>query len=435
MTPSAQAATTAGNAPVHPLVIFDDVGHTPGLTLAPLDDLRPTFAIRTGAVITAERLAHALHRPISALIARPGHDALNAELFPTLALSLASLPAHALATAADLTLVNGRVALPGRELTHLKPDQALIDANGSLLAARCHGRHAHALLTAPLPADAARALGLATLNGADSLVLTKPWHVRTHRDACLASDLDALTKRPSALLPPGVIRTGDFPLILSPTARLSPGCVINTEAGTVVIDDHAVVKPLAVITGPAYIGPHTNILEHANIRPHSAIGPMCKVAGETGGCLWQGYSNKAHHGYLGDCFVGQWVNLGAGTTNSNLLNTYASVRMPTLPHGLPEPTGLQFLGCLIGDHVKTAINTTIMTGSVLGTGTMWASSKPVKGFVPPMTWLADDSTPTPYQLDKFLEVMHAVMARRSMTPGPAMIDAVRRLTLHQDRLP
>ena len=81
--------------------------------------------------------------------------------------------------------------------------------------------------------------------------------------------------------------------------------------------------------------------------------------------IFQGHANKSHHGHLGDSFVGEWANLGAGTVNSNLLNTYSEVLHAVWsPMGRPlRSVAERFLGCVIGDHVKTAIGTRIMTGS------------------------------------------------------------------------
>jgi acetyltransferase-like isoleucine patch superfamily enzyme len=184
------------------------------------------------------------------------------------------------------------------------------------------------------------------------------------------------------------------------------------------------------------VGPHSTVLERATIRQHTAIGPWCKVNGEVGGTIFQGYANKAHDGYLGDSWMGEWVNLGAGTTNSNLLNTYGEIVSRATPDGKNERTGENFLGAVIGDHVKTAICTRIMTGSVLHTGSMFATTAPVSGCVGAFTWATDDPdtgrpSHRPYRLDKFGEVMRAAMARRKVEPSEAYL---RRLAeLHAQR--
>ncbi|MEL7484590.1 MAG: glucose-1-phosphate thymidylyltransferase, partial [Planctomycetota bacterium] len=142
----------------------------------------------------------------------------------------------------------------------------------------------------------------------------------------------------------------------------------------------------------------------------------CKIAGEVGGTIFQGFSNKAHEGHLGDSWVGEWVNFGAGTNNSNLLNTYGEVLARATVGGPSERTGQTFIGAIIGDHVKFAISTRIMTGSVIHTGAMWASGAPVSEVIGPFTW-ATDRGETAFRLSRFLETAKTVMDRRGMEPG------------------
>jgi hypothetical protein len=155
-----------------------------------------------------------------------------------------------------------------------------------------------------------------------------------------------------------------------------------------------------------------------------------------GGTIFEGFSNKGHDGYLGDSYVGEWVNLGAGTTNSNLLNTYGEVIARPLVGGKAgsnERTGETFLGCVLGEHVKTAICTRIMTGSIVGTGTMFAATAALSGTVPAFSWCTDSAADVgkagvsikPYRFDKFLEVARAAMARRKVTPGEAYVERMR----------
>jgi hypothetical protein len=92
-------------------------------------------------------------------------------------------------------------------------------------------------------------------------------------------------------------------------------------------------------------------------------------------------------------------------------------------------TGEQFLGAIIGDHVKTAICTRIMTGAILHTGSMFATTAPVSGCVPGFTWNTDAGT-KPYRFDKFLEVARAAMGRRKVAPSDGYTDALRSLS-HQ----
>jgi NDP-sugar pyrophosphorylase family protein len=206
--------------------------------------------------------------------------------------------------------------------------------------------------------------------------------VRTYRDAAIKSDLARLTSqaRPRALQ--GVTTIGSHPISIHESAKVSPGVILDAEAGPIFIDEDAVVRPGAIIVGPVYVGPHVTVLDRCLLKSCTArSAPTAKIAGEVGGTIFQGFANKAHDGHLGDSWVGEWANLGAGTTNSNLLNTYDQVICRATPGGPNERTGEQFLGAIIGDHVKFAICSRIMTGSILHTGCMFAQSAAVSGCV------------------------------------------------------
>lgn len=150
---------------------------------------------------------------------------------------------------------------------------------------------------------------------------------------------------------------------VSPTAVIHPSAIIDESKGAVLIDDMAEIGPMAVIQGPCSIGAHAVVKPHAHIT-HSVIGPHCKVGGEISVSIFQAYSNKQHYGFVGHSIIGQWVNLGAGTTTSNLKNTYHDVR-PTMPWGR-ETSGRLFLGSMIGDFTRTAIGTMLPTGGIYG---------------------------------------------------------------------
>src|SRR5688500_19083961 len=107
---------------------------------------------------------------------------------------------------------------------------------------------------------------------------------------------------------------------------------------------------------------------------------MSKVGGEVSNSIVLGYSNKAHDGYLGDSYVGKWINLGAGTTTSNLNNTYGEITVTTRTG--PERTGRRFLGSLIGDHARTAIGTRLMAGSYIGFSSLLATSAIAPRYLP-----------------------------------------------------
>lgn len=396
-----------------PTLVFDD--QHPDVQLAPLTDLRPSFLVRTGALTTLERTQHHEALQVVGVMVPPRHAELTREQ--------CRLPVNEPPTdVASLLLVNGRCPLLPPAALGLNPGEALIEGRSShVIAARIAPSAIRTIL------DGTGVTPASVHDG--SALLHRPWHVRTFRDRCLSHDLAVLSQliiRVGTRLPAPAVAIGDRPVAIHHTADLLPGVVLDAEHGAIVIDENSSIRPGAVLVGPCYVGPHSTVLERATIRPGTAIGPWCKVNGEVGGTIFQGFANKAHDGYLGDSFVGEWVNLGAGTTNSNLLNTYAETIARATPDGKNERTGEQFLGAIIGDHVKTAICTRIMTASVLGTGGMFATTAAVSGTTLPFAW-ATDAGSKAYRAEKFLEVMHAAMARRKVTPSPAYLARVNAL--------
>ena len=119
----------------------------------------------------------------------------------------------------------------------------------------------------------------------------------------------------------------------------------------------------------------------------NSLGPVCKVGGEVSGCVIDGYTNKQHAGYLGRAYVGSWCNLGAGTSNSDLKNTYGPVRVPIV--GKEVDTGRVLFGAIVGDHAKLGINTVIPTGAVVGFSVMAASGRVLPKYIPSFGWFTD----------------------------------------------
>ena len=192
-------------------------------------------------------------------------------------------------------------------------------------------------------------------------------------------------------------------------AKLGPGCVLDASKGPVVLGNSANIGANAVIQGPCYIGPHTQISPLANIRQGVSIGPMCKIGGEVANSIILGYTNKPHDGFVGDSYIGEWVNFGAGSCTSNLKNTYSHISMSL--GGSPIETGRRFLGAMVGDHTKIAIGTQLMTGSYIGFNSMIATSQYPPKFVPSFTFLTDKGA-EPYRMDKAAEAMKEVFNRR-----------------------
>lgn len=151
-------------------------------------------------------------------------------------------------------------------------------------------------------------------------------------------------------------------------AQLDDTVVADTTVGPIILESHAKIGPFAYLCGPAHLGCHTRVIEHAAIKDSVSIGHTSKIGGEVEASVIESYTNKQHHGFLGHSYLGSWINLGAGTCNSDLKNTYGEVKME---YGNRKvPTGMQFVGCIMGDYSKTAINTGIFTGKTVGVCSM-----------------------------------------------------------------
>jgi UDP-N-acetylglucosamine diphosphorylase/glucosamine-1-phosphate N-acetyltransferase len=152
-------------------------------------------------------------------------------------------------------------------------------------------------------------------------------------------------------------------LYIHESARIDPYTVFDTTNGPITVAAGAWVQPFTRVEGPTYIGRDTHLFR-ANIRGGATIGPVCRVGGEVEASIIHGYTNKYHEGFLGHAYVGEWVNLGAITSNSDLRNDYGEVHVPL--GGDPVPTGMAKVGCFIGDHTRTGLGSMLNTGTAIG---------------------------------------------------------------------
>ena len=248
----------------------------------------------------------------------------------------------------------------------------------------------------------------------DGLVLHGAYDLVTALEHFLMADAADFTQERSDPIPEGVVVIGDPSDIVVLGAAIEPGVVFDTRGGPVVVEQHSHVRSGTRLIGPVYVGPGCEIL--GGDIGHSSLGPRCKVRGEVTATVFLGYANKAHEGFVGHSVIGRWVNLGAGTTTSNLKNTYGHVHLAA--GGGRLDTGRQFLGSIIGDHVKTAIGTMFGTGTVVGWGAnLFGDTRPPRR-VKPFAW---GDTGERLKRESFLLTASRVMQRR----GVEFTDTVR----------
>jgi UDP-N-acetylglucosamine diphosphorylase/glucosamine-1-phosphate N-acetyltransferase len=252
----------------------------------------------------------------------------------------------------------------------------------------------------------------------DGLHLRGTWDLVTALERLLPEDCADFRTAPRQAVPEGSIVLGDPDDVICLNAKVEPGVVFDVRHGPVVLDEGVEVWHGTRLEGPLYAGPGTRLL--GGFLRASVFGPECRVRGEVSTSIFLGYGNKAHDGFVGHSVVGHWVNLGAGTTTSNLKNTYGEVRLDIAGHRLA--TGRRNLGALFGDHAKTAIGTMLATGSVISAGaSVFGAITPPK-YVPPFAWGSDGERMTE---DGFLTVAQRVLARRNVEWTDARRDSLR----------
>ena len=266
----------------------------------------------------------------------------------------------------DLLLVNGRVKAAEFAVAPTGPSQVAVDADGEVLYARIAKGDLGKLKADSIDAllDSAKTVLPAAKRAAGRVEL----HLGpgAGQSGATAADFAAAGRSgiEGTVEEPNAIRGSRKDVYVAPGAVVHPMVVIDAEHGPVYLDEGVEVHPFTRIEGPCYVG-KKSILLGTKCREGNSIGPMCRVGGEVEESIIHGYSNKYHDGFLGHAYVGEWVNLGALTTNSDLKNDYSSVSV-ILDGNTPINTGSTKVGSLIGDHTKTSIGTLLNTGAYVG---------------------------------------------------------------------
>lgn len=248
-----------------------------------------------------------------------------------------------------------------------------------------------------------------------------PWELVHFNRAAIEADWRLAGLKGTSTTDPGVHLLNPGEIHVGGGSRIKPCVVIDAEDGPVWIGANVTVQPHAYIQGPCYIGNNSLIQPGAVIREGCAFGPRCKVGGEVEASIMHGFSNKQHDGFLGHAYLGSWINIGADCLNSDLKNTYGTIRVPI--NGQDVETGLQFVGMLMGDFSKTGINVAFPTGAVVGVCSNVLVPSPPK-FTPSFTWL-DPNGISPFDVDRALGTANKMMARRDRHVTPTLEAAFR----------
>jgi UDP-N-acetylglucosamine diphosphorylase/glucosamine-1-phosphate N-acetyltransferase len=260
--------------------------------------------------------------------------------------------------------------------------------------------------------------------------LNNTWDVFANNAEAIKADFSLLTSNRKSQPISNTNKTTASENIFIEEGAVVEHTIINATDGPVYIGKDALVMEGALIRGPVAVCEHATVKMGAKIYGGTTIGPHSKVGGEVNNSVFLGYSNKAHDGYLGNSVIGEWCNMGAGTNNSNLKNTYDRVRLWSYPEQTFVDTGLQFCGLIMGDHTKCGINTMFNTGTVLGVNVNVYGPGFQRNFIPSFSW-GGTSGFTHYDLNKAIDVAKIVYNRRNLPFDQVEVNilkAIHRLT-------
>jgi UDP-N-acetylglucosamine diphosphorylase/glucosamine-1-phosphate N-acetyltransferase len=313
----------------------------------------------------------------------------------------------------DLLIVDPRIKADGFNVPADGPSEVGLDEQGNVLYARVAEADLAKLATEDIGKlmEAAKAkltnvkFSLPTWQYIWDLVLANAEQITADFSTAGRSGVEGLVEEPSA------IRGDKKDVYIAEGATVHPMVVLDAEHGPIYIDEDVEVHPFSRIEGPCYVG-KDSVLLGAKCREGNSIGPACRVGGELEESIIHGYSNKYHDGFLGHAYVGEWVNLGALTTNSDLKNDYSNVEV-LLDGRRSINTGSTKVGSLIGDHVKTSIGTLLNTGSYVGAmALIMATGKPLPKFIPSFAWFLEGFVTKGFGKGKLYETAKTAMSRR-----------------------
>lgn len=221
-------------------------------------------------------------------------------------------------------------------------------------------------------------------------------------------------------MPPELSTISERNIFIHNTAQISKFVHMDASNGPIIIDEDCKISPFTSLVGPLYMGKRSTLKPSTSIR-QSVIGQVCNLGGEIKGCIIHPYSNKSHDGFLGDSILGSWINLGAGTTTSNMKNNYQHIRVSW--DGNNYESGRQFLGSILGDHIKTAIGVRLNTGTLIGPFcNVFQADFPPRA-IPSFSW--GNGT---HELEKAIDTATLMMKRRNLSLSDPQMKLIRALS-------
>lgn len=340
------------------IVVFEDE-HVP--RLYPVTLGRPAYAVSCGSYRLLDWLK-LLELPIEGVV-RPHLAEIQANDYPDLCGGDSKNPDSVLFV--NARIVPSRTVFEAlRQLLRL-PDDTVVHCEGEIAAVRLT-ETSETLPDGPTIADLSELF--ASMNLEQKQTGDQPLPMFRYPHDIARYNIEILAENLEFRLANGSYEEVADGVFVGDNAVLHPSIVTDTSEGPLLLEPNASIGPFCYLYGPAYLGHGAKLIEHAAVKDAVSIGHTTKIGGEVEASVIEPYTNKQHHGFLGHSYLGSWINLGAGTCNSDLKNTYGTVNVHH--QGERVATEMQFVGCVMGDYSKTAINTSIFTGKTIGVCSM-----------------------------------------------------------------
>jgi UDP-N-acetylglucosamine diphosphorylase / glucose-1-phosphate thymidylyltransferase / UDP-N-acetylgalactosamine diphosphorylase / glucosamine-1-phosphate N-acetyltransferase / galactosamine-1-phosphate N-acetyltransferase len=267
----------------------------------------------------------------------------------------------------------------------------------------------------------------------DQAIINWPWDLIRYNSVMIGKDFLFLKKHLNRLrYPPlpemtAVLRGQN--LMIGRFAEIHPFVTFDCTEGPVIIGDNVNLEAGTYIKGPVSIGDDCLVSAHTKLYNNSTLGNTCKAGGEISHSIMHGFSNKRHSGFLGNSYLGEWVNIGAGSNNSNLKNNYNTITVRL--NGKIIDTNTQFVGLFMGDHSRCAIGTRFNTATFVGVGCNIFGNGLTPKVIDDFSWGGINQSDI-FDFKKFIENAHRMMIRREIELSSEEVELLGRL--YQSRL-
>ncbi|MEP6928244.1 MAG: putative sugar nucleotidyl transferase [Ginsengibacter sp.] len=219
----------------------------------------------------------------------------------------------------------------------------------------------------------------------DCKILEHPWQIFEYNDWAIRQDFEMITEGKKSKEISSTNKIICTENIFVEEGAIISYSILNASDGPIYIGKNAEIQEGSLIRGPFALGEGSKIKMGARIYGATTIGPYCVAGGEIKNSILMGHSNKSHDGYLGDSVIGEWCNLGAGTSNSNLKNTAGIVKVWSKEKN-SYVNASNKCGLLMGDYNRCAINTSFNTGTVAGISCNIFGNAFLPKFIDDFTW-------------------------------------------------